>query len=96
MKLISNRTELRWALEDMGDAGRPILQYLQGFFEYSDAFARLAEHTVTRLAAAEHLCADIDIDALPGGVQDTIIEVGNTVHDVKEDWKYMVEDYEQC
>lgn len=91
-RIILNDIDLRRHLEDMGEEHKALRDYVLGRLALYDEVRKLAESTVTRLAAAEHLCADIDIDALPGGVQDTIIEVGNTVHDVKEDWKYTMED----
>lgn len=48
MKTITSRTELRWALEDMGDAGRPLLEYIQHVLEYADALCNIA------LAKAEY------------------------------------------
>lgn len=91
-RIILNDIDLRRHLEDMGEEHKALRDYVLRKLAYFEEVHRLAEYTITRLAAAEHLCADIDIDALPGGVQDTIIEVGNTVHDVKEDWKYTMED----
>lgn len=42
MKPITNRTELRWALEDMGDAGRPLLEYIDTVLKQADALAKIA------------------------------------------------------
>lgn len=42
MKPITNRTELRWALEDMGDKGRPILEYVEHVLSYADTLCKIA------------------------------------------------------
>lgn len=92
MKPITNRTELRWYLEDMGDEHKALRQYVLDRFAYYDEVLKLAEYTITRLSVAERLCKIADLDDLSADVQDTISEIGNTVHDVKEGWKYIMED----
>ena len=91
-RIILNDIDLRRHLEDMGEEHKALRDYVLGRLALYDEVRKLAESTVVRLAAAEHLCAVTDIDALSPDMQDNIVEVGNTVHDVKEDWKYTMED----
>ena len=98
MKPITNRNELRWALEDLGDDGLPILQYLQGFFEYSDALAHTARITVAELRDEAEFCAAYHKSSTTG-----IYEYGGEWDDTEnnlkswaEDLEYVIKEYEQC
>lgn len=92
MNIILNDTDLRWYLEDMGDEHKALKQYVLAKLLFYEELRKLAEDTVIKLAAAAHICADIDETKLPAEMQDDFIEVGNTVYDVGTDWKYVLED----
>lgn len=96
MKPITNRNELRWALEDLGDDGLPILQYLQGFFEYSDALAHTARITVAELKDESTYCwqkFNEQADTDPNNDWDA---TSANLKTWAEDLEYVIKEYEQC
>lgn len=58
MKPITTRTEIRWALEDAGERGKLLLEYLERVFEYADSLAVTAKITAEELKSLAKFCSD--------------------------------------